>query len=66
MTGDERGCWPPYVGEIRDAAAEGSFESVSTAGHGTQISVAEVWAVAVGGCGRWPLDVGELILSRQM
>ena len=31
MTGDKRAYWPPYVGELRDAAVGGSFESVSTA-----------------------------------
>ena len=30
MMGDESGYWPPYVGELWDAAARGSFESVST------------------------------------
>ena len=60
MTGDERGYWPLYIGELRDAAAGGSFESVSTTGHVTEISVADVWAVALGARGRWPLDAGEL------
>ena len=33
MTGDERGYRAPYVGELWDAAARGSFESVSVVGH---------------------------------
>ena len=31
-------------------------------GHGTQTSVVEVWAMTVGGRGRWPFDAGELIV----
>ena len=58
----ERGHCPPYIGELWDAAARGSFESVSTLGHETQISVAEVWAVAEGERERWPFDVNELIV----
>ena len=30
--------------------------------HRAQISMAEVWIVAVGGRGRWPFDAGELIV----
>jgi phage baseplate assembly protein gpV len=41
MTGDERGYWPPYVGELWDASPEGSFESVPTVGRGIQISRVE-------------------------
>jgi hypothetical protein len=33
MAGDERVCWPPYVGELWDVATEGSSESVSAVGH---------------------------------
>jgi len=40
----------------------GSFESVSAVGHRTPVSMAEAWAVAVGGHGRWPFDAGELIV----
>jgi hypothetical protein len=31
-------------------------------GHGTQISVAEVWAVAIGRRWRWPFDTNELVV----
>jgi hypothetical protein len=59
MTDDERGYWPPYVGDLWDAAAWGSSKSVSTVGHGTQISVVEVWAMAVGRHGCWPISTDE-------
>jgi hypothetical protein len=59
MMGDERGYWPPYVGELWDAAARGSYETV---GHVSQISMAKVWAMAVGRRGRWPFDASEHVV----
>ena len=40
----------------------GSFESVSTAGHGTSVSMAEAWAIAIGGHGRWPFNTSEVVV----
>jgi hypothetical protein len=34
MAGDERGYWPPYIGELLDAGAEGRSESLFTTGLG--------------------------------
>ena len=56
------GTGPPYVGELRDVAVEGSSKSVFAVGHVTQISMAEVWATAVGIRGRWPSDADEFIV----
>jgi hypothetical protein len=61
MTSEEKGYWLPYVGELWDVATGGSSESVSV-GHGTQISMAEVWAMAVDGHRCWPSDAGELVV----
>jgi hypothetical protein len=52
MACDERGFWPLWVDELRDAAPKGSSRSVSIAGHGSQISKVEVWTVVCGGGGR--------------
>ena len=52
----------PYAGGLRDAANKGSSKSVSTVGHGTQISMVKVWAAAIDGRERWPSDAGELIV----
>jgi hypothetical protein len=58
----ERGYWPPYVRQLRDAATEGSSESVFVVDHRVQISDAEVWSAAEGGRERWPFDTSELIV----
>ena len=60
MVGDERGYWPPYVGKLWDATAEGSSESVSTVGHGVQVSRVEDLAMAEDGRGHWPFDTDGL------
>ena len=50
------GTAPPYVGKLWDATAEGSSESVSTVGHGVQVSRVEDLAMAEDGRGHWPFD----------
>jgi len=44
-TGGERGYWPLWVGELQDAVAGGSSESVSAVGYMSSISMVEVWVV---------------------
>ena len=56
------GTAPPYVGNLWDAATEGSSKSVSAVDCGVQISDVEVWTVAEGGHGRWPSEASELIV----
>ena len=55
MASDEGGHLSPYVGELWDAASEGSSESVSAMNHGVQISRVEFRAMIQGGRGRCPL-----------
>ena len=62
ITSDERGFWPPYIGELWDAAIGGSSENMSATNHGTQISRVEVRAMAKSGRRRGPIDVNELIV----
>jgi hypothetical protein len=40
----------------------GSSRSVSAVGHGSQISNMEVWTVAYGGHGRWPVSADEPVV----
>ena len=59
---DEQGYQPLRVGELRDAAPEGSSGSVSTMGHGTQIFKVELWTMADGEYGRWPFGANEPVV----
>ena len=62
VAGGEGGYWPPYIGELWDADAEGSSESVSAVDRWVQIFEAVVWDVAEGGRRRWPSNSSELIV----